>query len=483
LQKHKIVIIGAGFAGICIAIKLKTQGIDDFVIFEKADRLGGTWRDNTYPGAECDIPSALYSFSFEHNADWEYKWSGQEQILKYQQDVASKHQLQQFIQYQTEVCAAQYDQAENAWRLTMRNGDQCWAQHLVTAVGQLHYPSTPKIAGADNYQGALFHSAQWDHQVELQDKRVAVIGNAASAVQLIPEIAKKAQHLSIFQRSANWMIPKVDRPYTRFEQWLSKKFPPIAKIYRFGIWMSGEYGVLPAIRGKRFSRWLLRGWSRRHLHRQIKDSLLLEKLTPDYPIGAKRILFSDNYYPTLNRDNVTLVTDNIESFSNLGLVLANGDSKEFDVIIYATGFKTNPFLSSIKITGTDEQLLSDAWRDGAHAYLGIATHGFPNLHMMYGPNTNLGHSSIIIMLEAQANYIVQSIAELDRQSHQSIEVNEATEQQYNKELQLRLQKMAFNEIAESWYKDGGKITNNWAGSTLEYMRRTKNVDWAAYTLT
>jgi cation diffusion facilitator CzcD-associated flavoprotein CzcO len=246
--------------------------------------------------------------------------------------------------------------------------------------------------------------------------------------------------------------------------------------------MSGEYGVLPAIRGNRFSRCLLRGWSRRHLQRQIKDPLLLEKLRPDYPIGAKRILFSDNYYPTLERDNVTLVTENIQSFSKQGLLLENGDSKQFDVIIYATGFKTNPFLSSIEISGIDEQLLSNAWRDGAHAYLGVATHGFPNLHMMYGPNTNLGHSSIIIMLEAQANYIVQSIVELDCRSQQSIEINQASEQQYNQEIQSRLQKMAFNEIDESWYKDGGKITNNWAGGTVEYSRRMKNIDWTAYTL-
>ena len=424
----------------------------------------------------------MYSFSFEHSADWEYKWSGQAQILKYQQDIAAKHKLEQCIQFNAEICKAQYNAQKNRWLLTKINGEQCWAQHLVTAVGQLHYPSTPKIVGAENYQGALFHSAQWDHKVDLRDKRVAVIGNAASAVQFIPEIAKKVQHLSIFQRSANWMIPKVDRPYTRIEQWLSKKIPPLAKIYRLGIWMSGEYGVLPAIRGNRFSRWLLRGWSRRHLHRQVKDPQLLEKLTPDYPIGAKRILFSDNYYPTLSRDNVSLETHNIASFSSQGLVLTNGVREKFDVIIYATGFKTNPFLSSIKITGTDEQLLKDAWRDGAHAYLGIAIYGFPNLHMMYGPNTNLGHSSIIIMLEAQANYIVQSIVELDRRLYQSIEVKEARERQYNQKLQSRLQKMAFNEIAESWYKDGDKITNNWAGGTLEYMRRMKNVDWTAYTL-
>jgi len=482
LQKYKIVIIGAGFAGICLAIKLKQQGFKDFVIFEKADSLGGTWRDNTYPGAECDIPSALYSYSFEHNADWEYKWSGQQQILKYQQDVANKHQLEPIIQYHTEVCAAEYDQHENAWLLTLGDREQCWAQHLVTAVGQLHYPSTPKIVGADKYQGALFHSAQWDHQVDLKDKQVAVIGNAASAVQLIPEVAQSVQHLTVFQRSANWMIPKVDRPYTRFEQWLSKKLPPIAKIYRFGIWMSGEFGVLPAIRGNRFSRWLLRGWSQRHLRRQIQDPLLLKKLTPDYPIGAKRILFSDNYYPTLNRDNVTLVTDKIESFSETGLVLSGDKNKKFDAIIYATGFKTNPFLSSIKIIGINDQLLSHAWSDGAHAYLGLATHGFPNLHMMYGPNTNLGHSSIIIMLEAQAEYIVQTVTELDRRSLKSIDVKAIAEQQYNQEIQSRLQKTAFNEIAESWYKDGGKITNNWAGGTLEYMRRLKKVDWAAYTL-
>ncbi|MBT8114407.1 MAG: NAD(P)/FAD-dependent oxidoreductase [Arenicella sp.] len=480
MKHYQIVIVGAGFSGLCLGIKLKQAGIEDFVILEKAADLGGTWRDNTYPGAECDIPSALYSYSFEHNDQWEYKWSGQKQILKYQHDTAEKYGLMGHIQFAEEVSGAEFDERDKLWRIATVQGRQLTAQHFVTAVGQLHHPATPHIDDAQNYAGVCFHSARWDHTVNLDGKRVAVIGNAASAVQFIPEIAERVKQLTVFQRSPNWMLPKLDRPYAAWEQRLSSKFPLLTRIYRFSIWMLGEWVVLPAIRGNRFARWAVKKVCLGNLHKYVKDPELRNKLTPDYPVGAKRILFCETYYPALLRENVSLELAQIDRFTEHGLRTVDGRELSFDVVIYATGFKTNPFLAPMKITGTEGRLLSDIWRDGAHAYLGVSTHGFPNMHMLYGPNTNLGHSSIIIMAEAQANYVVQAVTRLKQEHKRVMDVKQSVEQAYNTELQSRLADMAFNLVDESWYKDGNKITNNWAGGTREYVRRLKHIDWSGY---
>jgi len=482
VKKLKVVVIGAGFGGLCMGIKLKEAGYRDFVILEKAEDLGGTWRENTYPGAECDIPSALYSYSFEHNPEWKYKWSGQEQILKYQHDTAAKHGLDEFIRYQEEVISAVFNDHTKRWLISTQSGHQFDAQHLITAVGQLHKTFTPKITGVKDFKGAVFHSAEWDHSIDLAAKRVAVIGNAASAVQFIPEVAKVAEQLTVYQRSANWILPKVDRPYQKWEQRISAKLPWVTSLYRRFIWVAGEYGVLPAIRGNRIARWLVRRACLKNLESAIEDTQLRAKLIPDYPVGAKRILFSNNYFPSLAQDNVSLDADGIARFSECGIESKAGAESEFDVVIYGTGFETNPFLADIDVKGVAEQSIRDAWQDGAHAYLGVNTNGFPNMYMLYGPNTNLGHTSIIIMLEAQVGYIVESIRHLDEQGLKACEVRPEVEEEYNREMQSRLSEMAFSKIAKSWYIDGGKVTNNWAGGTREYVRRLKQVDWRDYSV-
>ena len=482
IRKMKVLIIGAGFSGICMAIMLKQRGINDFVILEKGSGLGGTWRLNTYPGAECDIPSALYSYSFEHNPEWAYKWSGQQQILKYQEDTAAKYNIKQHIVLNAEVATSKYNEVEKRWLISTLDGQQYDAQHLVSATGQLHHPSTPVITGADRYLGQRFHSADWDHSVILDKQRVAVIGNAASAVQFIPEIAKQVSHLTIFQRTPNWIVPKVNNPASNFRLWVSKHFPFVSKVIRFRTWLIGEIGLFPAIKGNRFSRWVLEGKNRQLINRSIKDSDLVAKLTPNYPIGAKRVLFSDDYYPALVRDNVTLETTGIDSFTESGILQSNGVSNDFDVVIYATGFKSNPFLAPMEFNGLAGKSLREAWSNGAHAYLGVVTNGFPNLFMMYGPNTNLGHNSIILMIEAQAKYILECISSLDRNGKQALDIKAEVEADYNQELQSRLRKLAFNDVEDSWYKDGDKITNNWAGGTREYMQRLAKVDWQAYTI-
>ncbi|RBP52721.1 flavin-containing monooxygenase [Arenicella xantha] len=482
LTKLHTLIIGAGFAGLCMGIKLKEAGLSDFLILEKADDLGGTWRENTYPGAECDIPSALYSYSFEHNADWQSKWSGQAQILKYQHDTALKYGLENHLRYGCSVDSASYDDARARWQVRTSDGQEFEAQHLVTAVGQLHYPSTPSFPNAEAFQGQVFHSAKWDHAVDLTNKRVAVIGNAASAVQFIPEIAKKVKSLSVFQRSANWILPKMDRPYAKWEQRLSARVPMVIRVYRWYIWAAGEYGVLSAINGNRLTRWVVRTLCLRNLKRHINDPELRTKLTPNYPVGAKRVLFSDHFYPALARDNVALETASIESFTSRGLKTSDGAEHEFDVIIYGTGFQTNPFLAHIDVRGRNGLSIRDAWRNGAHAYYGVSTHGFPNLHMLYGPNTNLGHTSIIIMLEAQVDYVVRLMQRVQSAQASACEIDQAEEAKFNQEMQARLSTMAFSQVANSWYMDGNKITNNWAGGTKEYVRRLQQVDWSVYRL-
>ncbi|WP_439135761.1 flavin-containing monooxygenase [Pseudomaricurvus sp.] len=477
---HKVLIIGSGFSGMSLAIHLKKASIDNFVILEKADEVGGTWRENTYPGAECDVPSVLYSYSFEQNSAWQYKWSEQPQIFAYQKQIAEKYRLYEHIRFNQEAVSSSFDTRRKLWIVTTQTGDTFEAQHLVTAVGQLHHPSIPDFSGKNRFTGQQFHSAQWDHSIDFSGKRVAVIGNAASALQFIPHLATQAKQLTVFQRSPNWVLPKQDRPYSNLEKNISKRLPWLAKLYRFSLWLRCELLLYKMMEGNNLaSKWGERE-GRRYLKRTIADPVMRTQLTPNYPIGAKRILFSDDYYQALDRDNVNVVTSAITKITETGLSTEDDQTTDADVIIYGTGFKTNPFLASMHITGTNDQSLHDHWNQGAQAYLGITTHGFPNFFMMYGPNTNLGHTSIIVMIESQSRYIVECIETMDRENWKTLEVTETAEKHYNAQLQQRLNKTVWSQTGESWYKDKGKITNNWAGRTFEYIRKTRKVDWNSF---
>lgn len=482
ITTQKIIIIGAGFSGMGLAIHLQKAGITDFAILEKADEVGGTWRENHYPGAECDIASALYSYSFEHNADWHYKWAEQPQIYDYLKGTAKKYGLYEHIRFGTEVSSAHFDEQAKCWHIRSAGGEEWCCQFLVSAVGQLHHPFTPKIDGQSEFNGPQFHSARWQHDVDLSGKRVAVVGNAASALQFIPQIAPTVAKLTVFQRGANWVIPKLDRPYKAWEQWLSARIPLVASYYRFSVWLRNELLIYPIMQGRRLHCLIGLWMHRRYIKKHIKDPALRAKLTPDYPMGAKRILVSDDYYPAMAMANVDLEVSGIARLSETGLVTRDGREVPADVIIYGTGFKTNPFLAPMDIRGIGGQRLRDAWHDGAQAYMGMITGGFPNLFMLYGPNTNLGHNSIVIMAESQARYITDAIETLDRNAQTVIEVKAEVEQKYNEEMQQRLSKMAWNAIEASWYKDGDKITNNWPGSTYEYIRRTRQVQWADFKI-
>ena len=482
-RERRIAVIGTGFSGLCLGYHLKRRGIESFTLFEKADRIGGTWRENTYPGAECDIPSALYSFSFERNPRWTHKWSEQPEILGYMEHCCDKFGLRPHIKFGKKVTGLAFDESTGVWRLTTADGENEEFDVVISAVGQLHNPNIPAIEGADSFRGKTFHSAHWDHDYSLTGKTVSVIGNAASALQFIPEIAPDTKTLNVFQRSANWVVPKEDREYSSFEKWLGSKVPATTKFYRFLIWLRGEGMVYPLMK-QGTPKWLrdsARKQAIAYLEENISDPALREKLIPDYPIGAKRILFSDNYYQALARDNVNVVTDPIARITETGVETKSGVSYPSDAIIYSTGFATTDFLTPMRVSGRGGQVLNDIWKaTGAEAYLGITHAGFPNFFMMYGPNTNLGHNSIILMIEAQTRYIMSCFDALDSRHAKWLDLKAEAQKTYNEWLGERMKDMIWTAVADSWYLRDGRVTNNWVGRTTEYMKRTRQVEPEKY---
>ena len=465
-DQYETIIIGTGFAGLGLAAKLKEDGRENFVLLEKADAIGGTWRENTYPGAECDVPSALYSYSFAPNPTWDFKWAKQKQILEYINDFADDFGLRPHIRHGAKVARAEW--LGDQWLVTLDGGDQLRSRFLVSGIGQLHHPKVPDFEGLDDYKGAAFHTAEWDHSAALEGKDVACVGNAASAIQLIPEVAKVARKLTVYHRSPNWIINKGDRPYSALEKWIGKAIPAFAKLYRGAIWASGEYGLWPTIQGKPLQSWVLRKQHEKKLKEAFPDDPNMRaRLTPDYPIGARRILLSDNYIPALARDNVEIVFEPIDRFTPSGIV-AGRVERDHDVVALATGFITNPFLMEIELLGEEGLAIRDRWSDGAEAYLGVMTSGFPNFFMLYGPNTNTGHTSIVYKLEQQFEMIRKL---MNRAGAGTVRVNQAAEAEYNRDVQTRLRGTAWDKIDASWYKDGEKVTNNWPGSSREFKQR------------
>ena len=482
-NRYDLVIIGAGFAGIAQGISLLKNGINNFIILEKASDLGGTWRANTYPGAECDIPSALYSFSFESYPKWEYKWSHQDQILDYLKYCADKYQLSQKIIFNQELVSALWNEATKTWKIKCKNNNHFHARSLVTAIGQLHHTSVPAFKNKELFQGHSWHSAAWDHTYNIQNKKVAVIGNAASAIQFVPQIAPHCQQLTIFQRSANWMLHKQDRLYQTWEKKLVARFPLLLKVYRAKLYTLASALYFLMKKDTSLFRTIYQNISIRYIKRKIKNPILVKQLIPDYPMGAKRILFSDDYYDALNLPHVSLCTDAIASFYENGILTTSGEKLNFDAVIYATGFKTNPFLLNIELKGNKGISISEKWKKGSVNYKGISVSDFPNFFMLYGPNTNLGHNSIIIMLEAQANYISSCIMLLNKHPEKSLDVKEEKMNQYYHHIQERLKNMIWTSLDKSWYiSANGVAENNYPGRTSEYQRLTKAIYLQDYKL-
>ena len=475
-RQPRIAIIGSGFGGLGLAIRLKLAGYTDFTIYEKADTLGGTWRDNTYPGACCDIRAFNYCYSFEQKTDWSAHWVPWNEILAYMNHCADKYGVRSHIRFATPIVAARYDESTALWTLETAAGETIDADFVITGTGQLNRPFVPGIEGAERFAGRAFHSAAWDHDFDYAGKKVAVIGNAASAIQFIPHLARSAAEVSIFQRSANWIIPRGNRPFSEGAKRLLGRSKLLSKLYRAAIWCYYEGLMYPIIRGVPGFTHYIRRLARRALA-EVDDPELRAKLVPDYPIGGKRVLVSDNYYKSLNRDNVQIVDAGIERITERGIVTRDGNEIEADLIVYGTGFRSTEFLAPMQVVGRGGASLEEQWqRNGSEAYLGIVVPGFPNFFTLYGPGSNLGHNSIIFMFECQIRYILASIDLVTRTNSRSIEVTTAACEEFNRHLQKKLAGAVWAKLDSSWYISGGKIVNNWGGSTVSYWWRTRKVD-------
>ncbi|HET8931026.1 MAG TPA: NAD(P)/FAD-dependent oxidoreductase [Acidimicrobiales bacterium] len=468
----RVGIVGAGFGGVGMAIQLRKLGMENFTIFEKADEIGGVWRDNTYPDAGCDVPSHLYSYSFERRTDWTRRFPKQPEILAYLRDCAHRHDLTGHIRLVTEIASAEWKSAEAKWTLTTSAGDVHDFDVVIWGLGQLNRPKWPEIDGLDSFEGTIFHSARWNHDHDLSGERIAVIGNGASAVQFVPPVAEQASMLYQFQHAPNWFLPKPDAPFTANEVRRFRLIPGWDRLYRSRLYVSFDWKWVALRRGSKVSE-LARKISSAHIEAHVDDPALRAKLLPDYPVGCKRILISDNYLQTLCRDDVEVVDDPIVRIEADAIVTAEGIRREVDTIIVATGFATTDFLAPVEIIGVDGRRLADVWAEGARAYQGIAVPGFPNSFILYGPNTNLNHNSIIFMLEAQFRWILRAIRIL-RTGGRAIDVRPAAARRYDDRIQRDLRQTAFAADCHSWYKTGsGRITNNWPGPTVRYWFDTR----------
>ncbi|MBL1078185.1 NAD(P)/FAD-dependent oxidoreductase [Nocardia sp. 2] len=477
-----IVIIGTGFGGLGMAMELRRAGFENFTILERGGDVGGVWRENTYPGAACDVPSPLYSFSYEPNPDWSKRCAPQAEIHAYLRGLAEKHGLLSKIRFGSEVTESEYDDATGTWTIRTADGASLTADVLISAVGQLSRPAVPNIPGSDSFAGETFHSAEWNHAVDLTGKRVAVIGTGASAIQFVPAIQPHVEHMTVFQRSATWILPKPDTDYGPRLRTLFRYLPPTQLVERVGWWAVCETTSLsivdiPAIRP--IVEWI----GTTHLDKQVSDPALRAKLLPDAPPGCKRGLFSNDWFPALAQPNVHVETGGITEITPTGVRSADGVLHEADVIIYGTGFKGTEFLWPMTVTGSQGRKLHDEWAGGARAFKGITVTGFPNLFLLYGPNTNLGAGSIVHIIESQTRYIRQAVELLAGRPGHVLDVRAEVEADYDARIQARLDRSVWS-FCTSWYRNtAGRITNNWPGTVTGYRLNTRRLNPSDYRLT
>lgn len=482
-------IVGAGFAGLCAAIRLQEDGETDFLVVEKAADVGGTWRDNTYPGAACDVPSQLYSFSFAPNPDWSMSFSPQPEIYAYLKRVAERSgTLDRFV-FRTRMEDAAWDEETQQWRTRVvgPDGERTIASTtLVVGAGGLSEPKLPDIEGIESFEGELFHSARWDHDVDLAGKRVAVIGTGASAIQIVPEVQKTLAatggHLDVYQRTAPWVIPRNDRRYSRLEKAALAHVPGLQRLYRTGIYWARE-AYVPAFTLAPKIALPAKKAALANINRGIEDPVLRAKVTPTFEIGCKRILISNTYYPALAADDVELVTDRISKVTGDAIVTADGTERPVDVLIVATGFYTTELPITEHVTGRDGRTLADVWRGtGMAAYKGTTVPGFPNYFMIVGPNTGLGHSSMVFVIESQVQYLRDAVRTMRREGHGAVEPSRRAHDAWNADLQRRMRRTVWNTGGcQSWYLDAhGRNTVLWPKSTVTFRRQLARFDAEAY---
>jgi len=481
-EHTRIVVIGSGFGGIGMGIALKKARFSDFVILEKGPDLGGTWRDNRYPGCACDVPSPLYSFSFELNPGWTRLFAPQREIWEYLRGCASKYGIDRHIRYDRRVEGMEWDNTARLWTVRTTGGERFMAHAVVSGAGALHIPSYPEISGMDVFAGETFHSAAWDRSFDLTGKRVAVIGTGASAIQFIPEVARQAAKLTVFQRTPPWIHPRPDVAIPAGVRRALATVPGSARALRDVIYWGLESRALGFAVDPRLMA-PLEAMARQHLARQVADPGLRSRLTPDYTIGCKRILLSSDYYPALQRPNVELVTDGIKEITSSGIRTAD-NAYDVDVLIYATGFRVVDSATELNVTGRDGVKLADAWAGGVEAYRGITVAGFPNFFLLLGPNTGLGHTSVVFMIESQVQHVMSCLRILSREKASTIEVQEFALRRYNDALQRRLRHLVWTAGGcRSWYLDETGINRAiWPGFSFEYWARTRRALRADYNV-
>ncbi len=480
---HHAIIIGAGFSGICMGIKLKEAGIENFVILESADSVGGTWRENDYPGCACDIPSHLYSFSFEQSSDWSRMFPPQQEIWDYLQHCVDKYELSSHLRLNSNVDEAVFEEDTACWRVTLNDGQTLTGKALVSGMGALNRPAYPDIPGLSEFSGTSFHSARWNHDYGFEGKRVAVIGTGASAIQFVPQIVNQVKQLLVFQRTPPWIVPKPDRSFSNWEKRLYRYLPFARFLFRNLIyWRQEARGIGFTIDPRLMGR--ARRIALKHLDKQVADRELRGRLTPDYTIGCKRILISSDYYPALQKDNLSLNTSGIMSVTRDAIVDGEGRAHNVDAVVLGTGFRATDPITPTRIFGIGGRELSNDWRDGPEAYLGISVAGYPNLFLLVGPNTGLGHNSIIFMIEAQVRYTIKMLRKMTERGVRAVDVKFDSQARFNRDLQHSLAKTVWQSGCKSWYQtEDGKNSSIWPGSTFTYWAKTLQPNYRHYNFT
>jgi cation diffusion facilitator CzcD-associated flavoprotein CzcO len=482
-EQTDVVVIGSGFAGIGMGIKLKAAGRHDFVILEQDSDLGGTWRDNTYPGCTCDVPSYLYSFSFEQNPHWSRLFSPQEEIWDYLRRCVDKYDLGPHLRFDATVTGAVFDDAAGRWDVEVNGSSVVNARVVVSGVGALHLPKTPDLPGLESFAGTTFHSSHWRHDRDLRGRNVAAVGTGASAIQFVPQIAPDVARLDLYQRSPAWVTPKPNPPISSRQRAFYARHPAGQRAVRSLVyWLLEARGTGFALTPKAMK--LLERGARKHLEKQVSDPELRARLTPDYQIGCKRILLSNDFYPALARDNVELVTDPIARVTPQGIVDARGVQRDVDTIIFGTGFDISGNITRMKVVGRDGAVLGDVWdHTGVGAHLGITVNGFPNFFLLLGPNTGLAHNSVVIMIESQVGYVMQALAFMDSYGAAAVEVRADTQATWLDRVQNRLEGTVWQSGCSSWYLDeDGRNIAIWPYFTWKYWLETRKLDPSDFQL-
>jgi cation diffusion facilitator CzcD-associated flavoprotein CzcO len=483
MQIIDVAIVGAGFGGLCAAIRLRDSGVQSLVILERSHEVGGTWRDNVYPGCACDVPSHMYSFSFAPNKEWTRPYPQQKEIQDYILRVTDSYALRPLIRFNTDVQAMRWIAEKECWQIEISGQPSLLARQVILATGPLNKPAIPDIPGVDSFAGESFHSGNWRHDVDLKGKRIAVVGTGASAIQFVPEIAPQALQVSVFQRTAAWVVPRFDNPYGPLRLWAYRWVPGLQRLSRWRVYWFNEW-IGTGFMGSRRMQNVLRRLAIHHLRRQVAAPVMQKALTPDFHPGCKRLLISNTWFPTLQRSNVELVTQAVASIAPTGVVGANGTLYPCDVIVWGTGFKATEFVAPMRIygEGADAPELGSVWRDQpAATRLGITVAGFPNLFLLVGPNTGLGHNSIIFMIECQVHYIVQALKSLHERGQNVLRLRTEVQQDDYALNQRKMKGTVWSSGCKSWYQNAqGQIDTLWPGYTWEYWLKTRRFQVSDY---